>query len=120
MKRQIAIIAALIASPALAATGGELDTLPLGGYVCELPGDATGPVGIRAPEADFTIANASSYNTAAGSGAYLLTGDQVVMTSGPQRGTHYRRVYGGFLRKLDAGGSDSPLRCIRQVRNNNR
>ncbi len=120
MKCYIAILAVLISGPVLAATGGELDTLPLGYYVCELPGDATGPVGILAPETDFTISNASSYSTAAGTGTYLLTGDLVVMTVGPQRGARYRRVYGGFLRRLNADGSDSPLRCIRHVRNNHR
>ena len=125
MKRRIAIIAATIAaiaaaSPAAAVPGGALGTLPLGNYVCEWPGDATGPVGLRAPEADFAIINASSYATAAGTGTYLLTGDVVAMTSGPQYGTRYHRMLSGFLRRIEADGKDGRLRCILRVVNNHR
>ena len=108
------------AAPALAAPGGALDTLPRGDYMCEFPGDATGPVGIRSLENDFTITNASSYAAAGSAGTYLLTGRQVAFTSGPFMGRRYHRLSGGFLRLIDKSGKDSTLRCILKVTNNSR
>lgn len=108
------------AAPLLAAPGGALDTLPRGQYVCELPGDATGPVGRRASEREFTITNSSSYVARGLTGTYLLTGDQVTMTGGPLAGERFHRVSGGFLRLQDASGQDTTLRCILKVTNNNR
>lgn len=120
MKRLIALLLTAGTAPALAAPGGALGTMQLGTYQCELPGDATGPVGIRAPEHDFTIDNGSNYVTASGRGTYLLTGDLLQMTSGPQKGERYRRQSGGFLRRLAADGSEGDLRCILGVSNNKR
>lgn len=120
MKRAPALLVAIAATPALAAPGGQLGTLKRGSYACELPGDATGPVGLRAAEQDFSIDNGSSYITTTGRGTYLLTGDLLRMTSGPQQGTSYRRQSGGFLRRLNPDGSESPLRCILGVPNNKR
>lgn len=118
MKRILPLLAILAAGPALAAPGGPIATLQLGTYVCELPGDATGPAGVRLPAQDFAITNASSYTTSSGRGSYLLTGDMVVMTSGPRKGQKFRRLSASFLRLIGPDGSDSPLRCIRQVTNN--
>jgi hypothetical protein len=115
---RLAMLAALLAVPALAAPGGRLGTLQRGYYMCELPGDATGPAGIRVPAEDFTIVNASSYETPLGRGSYLLTGQTAVMTSGPKQGERFHRESLGFLRKLDANGEISALRCIRQTSNN--
>lgn len=106
------------ATPAQAAPGGSLGTLPLGRYICELPGSATGPAGVRQAEADFTIMHASSYAVGDDTGTYLLTGDLAQMTSGPQKGVRYRRISENFLRRLNADGSESPLRCVRSVPNN--
>lgn len=114
----VAALAALLAGPVSAAPGGAIDTLPLGDYVCELPGDATGAAGHRVEEAGFTVVNASSYETARGRGSYLLTGDLVVMTSGPKRGQRFHRLTANFLRLLGPDGSDSAMRCIRRVFNN--
>ncbi|MEP7222632.1 MAG: hypothetical protein ABI673_08190 [Novosphingobium sp.] len=100
-------------SPGLAAPGGIIGTLPLGRYTCELPGDATGAVGQHLPEADFTVINASSYATANGQGPYLLTGDVLTMTGGPFRDARFHRVSGGYLRKLEADGSEGKMRCVR-------
>jgi hypothetical protein len=118
MKRSVILLAVLLCEPALAAPGGPIDTLPLGGYACELPGDAAGPVGHRVPEQDFTILNASSYRTPAGSGIYLLTGDVMTMTSGPKAGQRFHRITDNFVRLIQADGSDSQLRCVRGVINN--
>jgi hypothetical protein len=125
MKRSIAIFAAAIVgpallTPALAAPGGALGTMPKGSYTCERPGDATGAIGVRVPVEDFAIENGSAYTSSTGRGVYLLTGDRLVMTSGPFKGAMYHRQSGGFLRKLAADGSESDLRCVLGVSNNNR
>jgi hypothetical protein len=104
--------------PASAAPGGAIDTLLQGAYVCELPGDATGPAGRRVDGAGFTVVNASSYMTADGRGTYLLTGDQVIMTSGPKRGDRYKRMSAGFIRQIGPDGKPGDLRCVRRVANN--
>lgn len=111
-----ALLAAVCPAPLVAAPGGQLGTLPRGPYVCELPGDATGAVGIAQPAFDFTVTNASTYRTASGKGIYLLTGDRLTFTSGPHDGLTYRRIYSGFLRRTGADGRDSTLRCIKGSR----
>ena len=115
---RLAAPALLLAAAASAAPGGPIGTLPLGAYICELPGDATGPAGERQPAADFTVTNASSYRTASGKGIYLLTGDRMVFTSGPLDGIKYHRTGPGFLRRTAPDGNDGPLHCVRQVGNN--
>ena len=112
------LLAQLAAGPLLATPGGDLDTLPLGDYVCELPGDATGPAGHRVPAEDFTVVTASSYRAGEALGSYLLVGDQLTMTGGPHQGKRYRRQSGGFLRKLDEQGNPGDLRCVLRKRNN--
>ena len=106
------LVAMLIAAPAAAVPGGEIDTLTIGSYTCELPGDALGPRGEHVPAADFAIVFGSSYRANGVRGTYLLTGDQVVMTSGPRKGERYRRLTQGFLRRQNADGSDGELRCV--------
>ena len=118
MKRFLSFLALSAAAPALAAPGGPIGTLPLGSYVCELPGDAAGPAGLRTPVQDFRVLNASSYETGGGRGAYLMTGDVVTMTSGPKLGQRFHKLGGGFLRLIEGDGRDGPLRCVRQVVNN--
>ncbi len=113
------VLAAAAAAPAHAVPGGKLGQLEAGTFVCELPGDAAGPVGLRQADQGFQIVNANTYRNAEGRGAYLLTGDTVSMTSGPKRGTRYRRVTDRFLRLIGPDGSDSALRCVRRVVNNN-
>lgn len=109
---------AAVASTVMAAPGGPINTLQLGTYACELPGDAAGPAGLRQPGDDFTIVNASSYIAGGKRGTYLLTGSVVQMTSGPLKGTRYAKLGDNFLRKLTADGSHSDLRCVRAVTNN--
>jgi hypothetical protein len=119
MKRAFAFAAiTLAAAPALAVPGGEIDTLERGLYVCELPGDALGPRGEHQPAEDFRVVHGSSYRADGERGTYLLTGDRVVMTSGPKKGARYHRLSDGFLRRQNADGSDSELRCVIANRNN--
>ncbi len=106
---------AALAPGALAAPGGKLGSLPLGHYSCELPGDALGPEGIPQPGEDFTVVLNSAYLVGAEHGTYLLTGRVVLMTSGPKRGTRYRRTKDGLLRRLAPDGADAPLRCVREA-----
>ena len=114
----LTLLAVMAATPASGAPGGPIATLQLGDYVCELPGDAGGAAAVRVPEQDFTVLGASSYTNPTGRGSYLLTGNQVTVTSGPKKGQRFRRVSASFLRLAQPDGSDSPLRCVRQVSNN--
>ena len=105
-------------SPLWAAPGGDLETMPIGDYVCELPGDVTGPVGAHVPGEDFTIVTASSYRAGEAMGSYLLVGKLLTMTGGPLLGKRYERRSAGFVRKLDDSGNPGDLRCVRSKRNN--
>ncbi len=113
-----AVAACAPAEPLKPVPGGQIGVLQQGFYVCELPGDATGAAGIRQAEQDFSVHNASRYSTATGRGTYLLTGDLVVMTSGPKKGKKFRKLSNNFLRELNAAGEETDLRCVRRVQNN--
>lgn len=119
MKRALLVLSlALLAAPAAAVPGGEIDTLQIGRYTCELPGDALGPRGNVQPDEGFAIVFGSSYRAKGVRGTYLLTGDNIVMTSGPRMGERYHRLTQGFLRKQNADGSDGDLRCVIANRTN--
>lgn len=119
VKRALILLLPLgMAGPAFAVSGGDIGTLPIGYYVCELPGDATGPAGRHVPEADFSVVNASSYKAGGVRGSYLLTGDRMVMTGGPRKGERYHRISDNFLRRIGPDGQDSEMRCVRRNRNN--
>ncbi|MEW9855458.1 hypothetical protein [Novosphingobium sp. M1R2S20] len=107
-----AALTLIAAAPPPPVPGGLIDTLPLGKYTCELPGDAGGPVRVPAEEFDFTVIHGSSYRTAGMRGSYLLTGDLVTMTSGKLKGMKLHRISSGFLRRVDAAGRDDELRCV--------
>jgi hypothetical protein len=113
-----AVLLLAIAAPLSATPGGELGTMPRGDYICELPGDATGPAGTRVPDEDFSVVTASSYRAGDAMGSYLLTGDQLIMTGGPHMGKRYKRVSQGFVRLLDAQGRTGDVRCVRRKPNN--
>ena len=104
---------ALLATPALAVSGGKLGTLERGTYVCEMPGDATTARGLPVPEAGFEITNDSTYTSDKGRGNYLRTGDNVRMTSGPHKGERYVVRTDRFLRMVDKDGNETGLRCIK-------
>ena len=111
-------MALVLATPLAAAPGGEINTMPLGDYICELPGDAAGPAGHMVPKENFSIVTASSYRAGAAMGSYLLIGDQLTMTGGPHQGKRYQRQSEGFIRKLDDAGNPGELRCVLRKRNN--
>ena len=113
-----ALTAAMPVAPALASPkpppvpGGEINTLTLGTYTCELPGDAGGPAGNAVPQYSFRIVSSSTYKNGGVRGSYLLLGDRVMMTGGKLKGFALHRVSDGFLRKIDAQGNDEDLRCV--------
>lgn len=115
---QLAALLMMLSAPLGATPGGEINTLPLGDYVCELPGDATGPAGHRVPAEDFSVVTASSYRAGEALGSYLLIDSQLTMTGGPHQGKRYHRQSGGFVRKLDEQGKPGDLRCVLRKRNN--
>ncbi len=118
MKPVLSLVLLAAAGPALAVPGGPIGQLNPGNYQCEQPGDAGGAVGLRVGAEDFEIVNANTYRTATGRGTYLLTGDVLAMTSGPKSGQTFHRITNRFLRKTDASGADTSLRCVRRVLNN--
>ena len=95
---------------------GPLGTLPLGRYLCELPGDATGPASQPVPGAWFDVINASSYVTDGGDGTYLLTGEDVVFTRGPLRGARFERSGARALKRTDLAGKFAKMRCVKTGR----
>lgn len=99
-------------TPPPAVPGGEIGTLTVGKYICEMPGDAGGPVGKVLPEYGFRVVNASSYKAGGIRGSYLYTGDRVVMTGGTLKGLKLLRVSDGFLRQIDDNGSETGMRCV--------
>ena len=89
-----------------------MDTIPQGGYICEVPGDAAGFAGIRQPAVEFTVVNGSSYSADGQLGSYLLTGDTLVFTSGPRKGQRFHRVGFRTLHRIGSDGRDTNLRCV--------
>jgi len=105
-------LALTLCAPAGAVPGGEIGTLEKGLYVCEIPGEDIGPARLHVPSEDFTVITSSSYRVEGKRGSYLLTGDNVVMTSGPFRGKRYHRLSHGLLRHVDDKGENTSLRCV--------
>ena len=69
---------------------------------------------VAQPDEDFIAVPDSSYRLADGqTGTYLRLGTEVVMTSGPRDGVRYRLQSEATMRKLDASGKETPLRCVR-------
>ena len=95
----------------------EVQTLPLGSYACELPGDAMHAAGLHVPDEDFAIVHSSTYAAAGKMGSYLMIGGMIEMTSGPRQGEKFHRISDNFLRKVRPDGSDGELRCIRRLTN---
>ncbi len=98
---------------AAAPAGGMLGIIDHGDWQCALPGDAGGKAFIEVPEEDFGIGTASSYNSAAGSGIYLLRGTELVFTRGPKKDQRFRVLGENTVQKLNADGSRSKLICTR-------
>lgn len=116
-------LALLLTAPGCAASptpppapGGAIATLGLGTYTCEMPGDASGAAGKPMPDHEFRVVNASSYKAGGIRGSYLFVGDKVTMTGGKLKGLKLHRISAGFLREIEADGSDGDMRCVRTSR----
>lgn len=107
----LALAAGLGASASLAQ--GRLNLLEQGEYVCSLPGDATGRAWVVQEGHDFVITGGSSYETARGSGTYLMEGKQVTFTRGPLRGMRLMQLGSGLLQEIGRDGKLGRLRCHR-------
>ena len=108
-----AALAAMLAAPLAAQSGAPLKTLPHGRYQCSLPGDASGPAWRDIDGMRFAIRNASGYRSPTGIGTYLMQGDVLVFTRGPLKDQRYKRMGASILRKMEADGSLSRIRCVR-------
>lgn len=102
------------ATQAEPAPGGALRTMPHGRYQCALPGDAGGEAYVVVVEEEFRIFTASRYETAQGSGTYILRGKDLTFTHGPKKGERFERVGDNQLRKLKPGGEATDLLCTRR------
>jgi hypothetical protein len=114
MIRSLTVAALLAAAASSALAQGPIGTADRGLYLCEMPGDAAGRVGVAQPEHNFTIETASRYSSPQGGGTYLRQGTRLQMTSGPRKGDSYVIVHPGFLRPLQADGKAGRMRCVLQ------
>lgn len=94
-------------------TGGMLAILRHGNWQCALPGDAGGEAFLDQPDEAFRIGTASSYESPAGNGIYLMRGTEVVFTRGPKKDQRFRSLGQNTLQKLNPDGSPSKLICTR-------
>ena len=94
-------------------SGGMLGILRHGNWECALPGDA-GDVAFRNQPAEaFRVGTASSYESPAGGGIYLLRGTELLFTRGPKKDERFTVLGENTLRKLNSDGSPSKLICTR-------
>ena len=107
------LLLCLAAEPSHATPGGELGTVKLGKWFCELPGDAAAPA-VPVPAESFTTVPDSTYIAGDGvAGSYLLLGDVLVMTTGALSGHRFHLETAATVRRIDAQGKDLPVRCVR-------
>ena len=99
--------------PAHAAPGGELATLALGKWFCEMPGDAAAPA-VPVPTETFTAVPDSTYIASDEvAGSYLLLGDELLMTTGALRGHRFHLETAATIHRIDDKGIETALRCVR-------
>lgn len=94
-------------------SGGMLGILRHGDWECALPGDAGSTAFVPQPAEAFRIGTASSYDSPAGSGIYLMRGTEVLFTRGPKKDERFRVLGENTLQKLAPGGGLSKLICTR-------
>ena len=103
----------LILIPLLLCATGPLATLTLGRYICERPAEPGSQTAAIDAAASFAVTTASRYVAADGTrGTYLLTGNEVEMTSGMLAGMRLVRLRESFLRVVGSDGAPGPTRCI--------
>lgn len=100
-------------APAGMASGGMLGILRHGNWECALPGDAGGVAFVPVPDEAFRIGTASSYESPAGGGIYLMRGTEVLFTRGPKKDQRFKMLGENTLQKLNGDGSLTKLICTR-------
>jgi len=93
--------------------GGTLGILRHGNWECALPGDAGSDAFVPVPAEAFRIGTASSYESPAGGGIYLLRGREVVFTRGPKKDQRFKVLGENTIQKLAPGGGLTKLICTR-------
>ena len=107
------LVLCLSTVPAHAAPGGELATLALGKWFCEMPGDAAAPA-VPVPTETFTAVPDSTYIASDEvAGSYLLLGDELLMTTGALRGHRFHLETAATIHRIDDKGNETALRCVR-------
>lgn len=109
------VLAAVLPTASVDAAPGRLSLLPLGTYVCALPGDADGAAFVVLPEREFTIRNGSTYRAKDGNGTYLLAGNMVTFTRGPMKNMKLIRTGTSVLQHLDDSGKPGRMRCVHKI-----
>lgn len=114
MHRMTLIALGLIgfAACANAVPGGKLQTLRLGQWTCEAPGDAVF-LPIAKPALSFTTIADSSYLAPDGvRGSYLRLANKVTLTSGPFSGRRFVLDGEEIMREQAHGTDKSVIRCV--------
>lgn len=93
--------------------GGMLGILRHGDWECALPGDAGGDAFVPVPAEAFRTGTASSYESPAGGGIYLMRGTEVVFTRGPKKDERFKVLGENTLQKMARDGSATRLICTR-------
>lgn len=104
-------LTAPVQAPAQAAS--DLAVLPQGSYGCWTAGVASGPALTDTPPT-FTIVRGSSYQSATGTGTYLLASDLLTFTRGPLKDLRLRRNRDGFWQQIARDGELGRLKCSRR------
>lgn len=105
--------ACLVLFGPIAAGASDLGVLPQGRYACWTAGSATGPAVTGDPARSFVIQRGSSYDSAAGSGTYLLASDLLTFTRGPFKDLRLRRNRDGYWQQIARDGELGRLKCSR-------
>lgn len=87
---------------------------PLGVYECDAPHMIGGMVMPNPqPGLYFGLKSASTYRDFnGGTGSYSFSGGILTMTTGPLKGTKYKRTDAKLFKPLDARGQEGSIRCV--------
>lgn len=94
--------------------GGGAGPIQTGVYECDAPINVAGSI-MGSPQTGlfFGVTGPGAYRDFnGGRGAFSVTGNVLTMTSGPLRGTRYRRDGPTLFRPLNAQGQTGSIRCV--------
>lgn len=95
-------------------TSGAMGPIPNGVYECDAPINVGGSM-MGSPQTGlfFGVTGPGAYRDFdGGRGAFTVNGNILTMTSGPLRGTRYRRDAATLFRPLNAQGQTGSIRCV--------